>query len=146
MVTPAVKYIKELLDEVDKVLVFTHHIDVSKNMKKALKAFNPVMVIGETKDKQGAVDTFQLDHSCRVLIGSTAAGVGFNMTAASEVVLMEPSYVPSMNEQQIDRAHRIGQKCKVNIHYLVIEGTLGSKILSKSLSKQRDLDKILDGV
>ena len=143
-----VSWIKDVLDGgVEKLLVFAHHASVIEATAEGLKAYNPAVIYGKTPmaQRQVAVDRFQKDPEARVLVGSfQPMGVGWTLTAAHDVVFVEASWVPSDNEQAIDRAHRIGQEAEsVNVYYLVVEGSLDAKILGEAAKKERDIQKVL---
>ncbi len=55
-------------------------------------------------------------------------GVGLTMTAASKVILLDKLFVPKLNEQAVDRLHRIGQKRTVQIYELIMRGTVEARI------------------
>lgn len=75
--------------------------------------------------RQEYVNKFQQDDSCKVAVLSIlAAGVGITLTAASTVVFAEMHWTPGVLEQAEDRAHRIGQKSAVNVHYLCAPGSI----------------------
>ncbi|MEJ7828209.1 MAG: DEAD/DEAH box helicase, partial [Segetibacter sp.] len=61
-------------------------------------------------DREKAIQSFQNDTSCRVfLISLKAGGVGLNLTAADYVYIVDPWWNPAVEQQAIDRTHRIGQ-------------------------------------
>jgi SWI/SNF-related matrix-associated actin-dependent regulator 1 of chromatin subfamily A len=147
-VPDCVDWIKDALDGgMEKLLVFAHHGSVIEALAEGLKAYKPAVIYGKTSmtQRQASVDAFQTDPEARVLIGSfTPMGIGWTLTAAHDVVFVEASWVPSDNEQAIDRAHRIGQEAEsVNVYYLVISESLDAKILSESMKKERDIQKVL---
>ena len=62
------------------------------------------------QDRQKEIERFQNDDNCRVfLISLKAGGVGLNLTAADYVYLVDPWWNPAVEQQAIDRTHRIGQ-------------------------------------
>ena len=61
-----------------------------------------------------------------LLVSLKAASLGLNLTAANHVVLMDLWWNPSVEEQAIDRAHRIGQSRTVRVMRLTIAGALSS--------------------
>ena len=61
-------------------------------------------------DRQKAIESFQNDEEKRVfLISLKAGGVGLNLTAADYVYIVDPWWNPAVEQQAIDRTHRIGQ-------------------------------------
>jgi SWI/SNF-related matrix-associated actin-dependent regulator 1 of chromatin subfamily A len=121
-----------------KMIVFAHHREVLKGLFEGLKELNPVLFIGgmTPKAKDEAVTKFQEDPTCEVFIGGIIpAGVGLTLTAASYVALVEADWRPGINDQAIDRAHRIGQESTVLAEFLVIEGTLDERKLKLNLEK-----------
>lgn len=77
-----------------------------------------------------AVQDFQEDPLVEVMLVSLTAGnAGLNLTAATQVIIVEPFWNPYVEEQAIDRAHRIGQKRDVTVHRVLIRGTIEDRIL-----------------
>src|SRR5690606_30894481 len=61
-------------------------------------------------ERERAIQSFQNDADCRVfLISLKAGGVGLNLTAADYVYIVDPWWNPAVEQQAIDRTHRIGQ-------------------------------------
>ena len=90
---------------------------------------------GSTRDRQGAVDTFQQDDDISVfLISLKAGGVGLNLTAADYVFILDPWWNPAVESQAIDRSHRIGQQQTV-FYYKFITRIPLRKILSLQREK-----------
>jgi len=63
-----------------------------------------------------------------MLISLKAGGVGLNLTCASRVYLVDPWWNPAVEEQAIDRVHRIGQTKKVVVKKFVVKDTVEDKI------------------
>jgi SWI/SNF-related matrix-associated actin-dependent regulator of chromatin subfamily A-like protein 1 len=147
-VLPAYSYITELLESSrDKLVVFAHHISVVKDLTYMLSNFSPIMIRGgmTAKQKAKAVHLFQTDVSRRIIVGNMEAmGVGNTLTKAPGVVIVEPSWVPGINEQAEDRVHRMTQNSNVYVHYLVMRNSLDERMLSQALSKQKTITKVLD--
>jgi SWI/SNF-related matrix-associated actin-dependent regulator 1 of chromatin subfamily A len=142
-------YIEDLLDGgTEKVLVGAHHIEVLDRLRERLAPYGVALVRGDVPPakRQAEADRFQTDPACRVFLGQlTAAGTGLTLTASSDVVFVEASWVPGDNLQFSDRCHRVGQKGSVLVHYLVVEGSLDAKILGSAARKAEGIGKIMDG-
>jgi SWI/SNF-related matrix-associated actin-dependent regulator 1 of chromatin subfamily A len=137
----------ELLEAVDKLIIFAHHHDVVAGLMDELKDFNPVRLTGEDSQaaRDAAVQSFQNDPTTRVFVGSIqAAGVGLTLTAASTVVFAELDWVPGNMSQAEDRLHRIGQNDAVLVQHVVLDGSLDAKLAKTLVRKQAILDAALD--
>ena len=100
----------------DKIVLFAHHRDVIQTLMQVLQPYRPVRVWGGDSDavRQSAIDAFQNDPGCRVFVGQiTACATAITLTAASQCLFVEQSWVPSDNEQAIYRLRRIGQKRQI---------------------------------
>ena len=140
---PAVgRQVAEMLESIDKVVVFAHHHAVLDEIAASLAAAGvkgAVQLTGLTPParRQGIVERFQSDPKCRVLLGSIgAAGVGLTMTAAADVVFAELPWRPSDVTQAEDRCHRLGQSRAVNVRHLVLPGTLDEHVCRLLVEKQ----------
>lgn len=86
-----------------------------------------VTVTGEDNaiQKQAAVDAFQNDPNCRLIIlNYKSGGTGLTLTASSRVAFIEFPWTFSDCEQAEDRAHRNGQKNNVNCYYFLGKDTI----------------------
>ncbi len=81
------------------------------------------------KHRQREVDKFQAGQ-CRIfLISLKAGGVGLNLTAASYVFIMDPWWNPAVENQAIDRAHRIGQQNPLTVYRPIMKDSVEEKVL-----------------
>jgi SNF2 family DNA or RNA helicase len=88
-----------------------------------------------------AVDRFQNDPSCRLLLISLrAGGLGLNLTAASRVIHYDLWYNPAVEAQATDRAFRIGQKRNVFVHRFITKNSFEEKIDAMIQSKKELAD------
>ncbi|KAJ9668358.1 hypothetical protein H2201_001406 [Coniosporium apollinis] len=93
----------------------------------------------DARQRADAVQYFEDRPSCKVMLVSLKAGnAGLNLTAASQVIILDPFWNPYIEEQAIDRAHRIGQQRPVQVHRIFVEGTVEDRIYELQ-EKKRDL-------
>ena len=96
--------------------------------------------------RQKAIDAFTNDPEVSVAVCSlTAAGVGLNLHAASNVVLAELSWTAAEQAQAIDRVHRIGQEQPVTAWRILAAHTIDTKIAELIDAKQGLAARALDG-
>lgn len=96
-------------------------------------------------DRNSAVLDFTDDPDCRIMLVSLKAGnAGLNLVAASQVIIFDPFWNPYIEEQAIDRAHRIGQMREVQIHRILVEQTVEDRILELQDKKREIIEGALD--
>ncbi|XP_033734457.1 DNA annealing helicase and endonuclease ZRANB3-like isoform X2 [Pecten maximus] len=148
---PAREYIEMLCEnESLKFLVFAYHHSMMNGLQQSLynKNVKFIRIDGETptSDRQVYVQQFQSDPEIKVAILSIlAAGTGLTFTAASLVVFAEMYWTPGLMIQCEDRAHRIGQKFCVSIHYLVAKDTMDEWVWSAVCKKTIVTSTTLNG-
>jgi SNF2 family DNA or RNA helicase len=92
---------------------------------------------GQTRNRAAVVNRFQQDAGVRVfLISLKAGGTGLNLTQADYVYLVDPWWNPAVENQAIDRSHRIGQDKKVVAVRLISPDTIEEKIMKLQESKR----------
>jgi non-specific serine/threonine protein kinase len=95
------------------------------------------------QERERAIERFQNDPKCRVfLISLKAGGVGLNLTAADYVYIVDPWWNPAVEQQAIDRTHRIGQTKNIFAYRMICNDTVEDKIL-KLQDRKRALAKDL---
>lgn len=83
-----------------------------------------------TAEREAAVRSFQDDTETRVfLISLKAGGVGLNLTAADYVYIVDPWWNPAVEQQAIDRTHRIGQTKAVFAYRMICRDSIEEKML-----------------
>ena len=115
-----------------KILVFSQFVGMLDLVKSALEKeeIEYAYLTGKTKKREEQVEDFQNDDKVRVfLISLKAGGTGLNLTKAEYVFLIDPWWNPAVENQAIDRAHRIGQENKVVAVRLITPNTIEEKIM-----------------
>lgn len=142
-----IDYIKMILEEEHKVLVFGWHRQLLTEIICGLAKYNLVALTGATSkvERQKRVDAFQNNPDVRLFIGAIpAAGVGLTLTAANHVVMAESSWVPGENVQAEDRAHRMGQINNVVVDYLIYPRSVDERVLQVIGKKSNQIDLVLN--
>jgi len=94
-------------------------------------------------DREKAIQSFQNDDEVRVfLISLKAGGVGLNLTAADYVYIGDPWWNPAVEQQAIDRTHRIGQTKNIFAYRMICKDTIEDKIMQLQ-ERKRQLAKEL---
>ena len=128
--------LEPLMEQGRKVLVFSQFVEALQLIKPALveRTWPVWYLAGDTENRGALVDDFQTTPGGGVFLISLKAGsFGLNLTAASYVVLFDPWWNPAVENQAIDRTHRIGQTEPVVAYRLLIKDSIEQKI--------RDLQK-----
>jgi non-specific serine/threonine protein kinase len=136
-----------------KALIFSQFLGMLALIRERLKELDVKYEYfdGSTSavDREKAIQSFQNDDTCRVfLISLKAGGVGLNLTAADYVYIVDPWWNPAVEQQAIDRTHRIGQTKNIFAYRMICKDTIEDKILQLQEKKRilaRDLIADDDG-
>jgi superfamily II DNA or RNA helicase len=115
-----------------KVVVFSYFRDVLDIVAAGLGAAAVGPLTGSTPPihRQTMVDEFSARRGPAVLVSQIqAGGVGLNIQASSVVILTEPQWKPTIEDQAIARCHRMGQVRSVDVHRLLAEDTVDQRML-----------------
>jgi superfamily II DNA or RNA helicase len=119
-----------LVEEGRKMIVFSQFTSMLDLIRLQLDdaGIAYALLTGDTVDRGKQVTSFQNGEMQVFLISLKAGGVGLNLTAADTVILYDPWWNPAVEEQAIDRAHRIGQDKPVFVYRLVAADTIEEKM------------------
>jgi len=123
--------LEPLMEEGHKVLVFSQFVEMLDILQGEItpKGWPSFYLSGATENRGELVQHFQNAKGAAVfLISLKAGGFGLNLTAASYVVLFDPWWNPAVENQAIDRTHRIGQTRNVMAYRLLIKNSIEEKI------------------
>jgi SNF2 family DNA or RNA helicase len=124
-----------------KALIFSQFLGMLALIKEKLTELDVKFEYfdGSTSapDREKAIQSFQNDESVRVfLISLKAGGVGLNLTAADYVYIVDPWWNPAVEQQAIDRTHRIGQTKNIFAYRMICKDTIEDKILQLQEKKR----------
>jgi hypothetical protein len=134
-----------------KVLVFSQfskmlHLLAKQLEEQQLDFFH---FDGQTPPKQRMemVNRFQEEGNTTniFLISLMAGNMGLNLTAADYVFLFDPWWNTAVQQQAIDRTHRIGQTKKVFAYKMICRDTIEEKILHLQERKKQLSDSLIGG-
>ena len=142
---------KELLAEAEaegrKVIVFSFFLDTIEKVRGMLddKCVGPINGSVPPQRRQEMVDEFDKAQPGTVLAAQIqSGGTGLNIQSASVIILCEPQFKPSIENQAISRAYRMGQARNVLVYRLLCENTVDEKIMEMLAEKQAVFDAFAD--
>lgn len=139
--------VEEALESGHKILIFSQFVEMLKIIRPYFDAREIVYeyLDGKTKDRQKHIERFNNDPKVKVfLISLKTGGTGLNLTSADTVILVDPWWNPMIENQAIDRTHRIGQTRKVQVFRLITKGTVEEKIIALQQNKLELFQNIID--
>ncbi|CAL3962539.1 unnamed protein product [Diplocarpon coronariae] len=96
--------------------------------------------------REASLSKLRNDKNCRILLCSLKCGsLGLNLTAATRVVILEPFWNPFVEEQAIDRVHRLTQKIDVVVYKITIKDTVEERILDLQEKKRELANQTIEG-
>mgnify|MGYP000879602145 FL=1 len=146
-----VEYVADRLDEIvplgHRALIFSQFTSFLARIRHVLerRGVSVVQLDGSTRNREAVVERFRSGEAQVFLISLKAGGSGLTLTEAEYVYVMDPWWNPAAEEQAIDRAHRIGQKKKVNVYRLVAAETIEAKVVELQDRKRRLISSVMNG-
>ncbi len=139
--------IQESKDDGRKVLVFSFFLDtIEKAMQVAGdECYGPINGSVPPNRRQDIIDSFNKAPAGAVLVSQIqSGGTGLNIQSASVVVICEPQFKPSIENQAISRAYRMGQSRNVLVHHLLCLDSVDERVVEMLDEKQRIFDAFAD--
>ena len=124
-----------------KAIVFSQWVQTLTELRARLARFNPVEYHGQvaSRRRDAVIEQFRDDPNCHVILMTYGAGsVGLNLQFASYVFLFDRWWNPAVEDQAINRAHRIGVKRSVTITRFLAADTIEQRI-HDILERKREL-------
>ncbi|KAI9765409.1 MAG: hypothetical protein M1840_007367 [Geoglossum simile] len=133
-----------------KFIVFSQFTSMLDLIEPLLRrdGFNYTRYDGSMRNDQreASLDRLRNSPKCRILLCSLKCGsLGLNLTAASRVVILEPFWNPFIEEQAIDRVHRLTQTVDVVVYKITIEKTVEERILALQNKKRELANAAIEG-
>lgn len=143
--------VEEIASEGERCLIFTQFVDMGQQLKKLLEERLelpvPYLHGGVPKAKRDEmIEKFQNPEEpcCAFVLSLKAGGTGLNLTAANHVFHFDRWWNPAVENQATDRAFRIGQTRKVQVHKFITLGTLEEKI-DEMIDRKQQLNEQVVG-
>lgn len=143
--------LKELVEQAKeenrRVIVFSFFLDVIQAVQALVgdSCYGPITGGVSAPKRQEMIDEFSQSEPGSVLVAQIiAAGTGLNIQAASMIILCEPQWKPSIENQAIARAYRMGQTQSVVVHRLLADETVDEHILEILQGKSELFDGFAD--
>lgn len=138
--------LEEIVASGRKAIVFSQWIQPLERLARELAAFGVVEFHGKipSSERPGILERFQNDPTIHVILMSYGTGsVGLNLQFANYVFLFDRWWNPAVEDQAINRAHRIGQREPVIVTRFVTQGTIENRIAEVLDTKRQLFDEVL---
>lgn len=142
-----IELVNEAESEGRKVIVFSFFLNTLKMVREALgeRCVNTINGSVPVAKRQQIIDAFDKARPGAVLPAQIqSGGTGLNIQSASVVIMCEPQLKPSIENQAISRAYRMGQARNVLVYRLLCENTIEERIMERLSAKQLIFDSFAD--
>ena len=130
----------ELIKENHKVLIFSKSLRMLYIIDECLsrRNINTLHFDGtiHTSDRMVILEQFKSNNIPVLLITIGAGGEGITVIEADRILIVDPNWNPSVDDQAIDRAYRIGQTKNVIVYRFITCGTIEEKMYARQVWKE----------
>ncbi len=142
---------QEIIDNGGKIVIFSQFVRFLDRVSAALKEYFPevpqFVLTGKTLDRAAPVRDFQTAEGSAFFLASLrAGGTGLTLSSAEYVFLLDPWWNPAVEEQAIDRVHRIGQMRRVFVYRMIAAGTIEERVEKLKQSKRELFGTLIGGI
>jgi SNF2 family DNA or RNA helicase len=137
---------EEVADSGQKAIVFSQWVEPLQVLAKQLAPYGPLQYHGKIpqNERTPILDRFKNDPECHVLLMSYGTGsVGLNLQFSNYVFLFDRWWNPAVEDQAINRAHRIGQRRPVTVTRFLSENTIEQRIADILEAKRKVFNDLL---
>src|SRR3954471_16575874 len=137
---------EEVADSGRKALIFSQWVEPLQILAEALKPFGPLEYHGRVPqdERTPILDRFRDDPDHHVLLMTYGTGsVGLNLQFTNYVFLFDRWWNPAVEDQAINRAHRIGQRHPVTVTRFLTQETIETRIASILDAKRKVFNDLL---
>lgn len=134
-----------------RAVVFSQFTSFLARIRGAVAAAFPEAELfeltGSTRDRAAPVGLFQSSKGAAVIfVSMRAGGTGITLTGADYVFIADPWWNPAVEEQAVDRVHRIGRKRDVFVYRLVADSTVEESVRRLQAAKRRLFEDVMGGL
>ena len=143
----AVNLTDEIIENGEKIVIFSTFKDTCYTLADKLAKYNPVVCTGNENDNtiNENIEKFQTDDNCKVFIGTwQKCGTGITLTSATSMIFIDTPFTSADFVQAQDRIYRIGTTKPVTIYNLICENTIDERVNEIVEDKAAISDFIVD--
>jgi len=140
--------LEEVIGGGHKVVIFSQFVSLLRRARSMIEAKFPGLPLweltGQTLDREKPVESFQTSTGAGIMLVSLrAGGTGITLHAADYVFLLDPWWNPAVEDQAIDRVHRLGQDRTVFVYRMIAVGTIEERIQRLKAEKRALFDRVV---
>ncbi|KAL1919122.1 uncharacterized protein VTP21DRAFT_2504 [Calcarisporiella thermophila] len=144
------RLLEQLKSEGHRVLIYFQMTRMIDLMEEYLiyRQYKYLRLDGSSKisDRRDMVTDWQTRPEIFIFLLSTrAGGLGINLTAADTVIFYDSDWNPTVDQQAMDRAHRLGQTKQVTVYRLITKGTIEERIRQRAKQKDEIQKVVISG-
>ena len=137
----------EILSAGHKILMFSQFTQHLKLVEDAFSGngVTSFYLDGKTQNREAVIRRFKThDSPCPFFISLKTGGTGLNLSEANYVFLLDPWWNPAVENQAIDRSHRIGQANPVFVYRFITKDSIEEKVNALKAIKQQIEETVID--